>query len=332
MTDLSSWLPQKTLTEQNHERCVGVELELAGLEPAQIIHCVQSLLGGGLDRHNSFEFSINNTSLGKFVVELDATYVKAVGAALEQSRDLDDEFSIEAVATELLTKAAEQFVPWELVSPPIPLSSLPQVSTLFAALRAQGALGTRNSLRYAFGLHINPELPATDVGTILRYFRAYLCLYDWIVEQDQIDLTRKLTNYIKHFNKDYIQSVIDWQYQPSIEQFIDDYIQANPTRNRSMDMLPLFAYLDEPRVRDQLDDPRIKSRPTLHYRLPNCDIDNPHWNFDKPWSDWLQVERLANNSDKLQRMCQQYAQYLNSFTTPFDSEWLNSSRQWLKEE
>ena len=332
MTDTSHWLPLVPQTVNGAERRVGVELEFAGLEPARIIQCVRDQFGGRLERHNSFEFSIHDTGLGKFGIELDATYIKSLGALMEESRDLDDEFSIEAVATELLTKAAEQFVPWELVTPPVPCSRLGEVNQLFARLRDAGALGTRNSIRYAFGLHLNPELPATDVETILAYMRAYLCLYDWIADQDQIDLTRKLTNYIKHFGKDYIQLVVDQRYHPSLSQLISDYIDYNPTRNRSMDMLPLFAFLDEPRVRNRIDDPRIKSRPTLHYRLPNCDIDNASWNLDRPWKNWLEVERLANSPIRLQHFCDRYTRYLDSFTTPFDTEWLNTSRVMLEED
>lgn len=331
VTDISVWLPPALHTESGAERRVGVELEFAGLEPAQIISCVQAQFGGRLERHNSFEFSIHDTELGKFVIELDATYIKSLGALMEESGDLDDEFSIEAVATELLTKAAEQFVPWELVTPPVPLSRLPEVYQLFSRLRNAGALGTRNSIRYAFGLHLNPELPAVGTETILAYLRAYLCLYEWIADRDQIDLTRKLTNYIKHFGKDYLQLVIDWDYNPGLSKLIDDYIDFNPTRNRSMDMLPLFAFLDEARVRNRLDDPRIKSRPTLHYRLPNCDIDNQVWNLDLPWQHWLEVERLATAPERLRRFCSRYADYLDSFTTPFDTEWLNTSRKMLQE-
>ncbi|RLU01118.1 amidoligase family protein [Ketobacter sp.] len=330
--EISRWLPPEPNTQAGAERRVGVELEFAGLEPAQIIACVQNQFGGKLQRRSSFEFFLQDTSLGKFGIELDAAYIKSLGALMEESGDLEDEFSIEAVATELLTKAAEQFVPWELVTPPVPVSRLAEVQQLFTRLRQAGALGTRNSIRYAFGLHLNPELPNTDIATILAYLRAYLCLYDWIADRDQIDLTRKLTNYIKHFSKEYIQLVVDWDYRPDLAQLIDDYIDHNPTRNRSMDMLPLFTFLDEPRVRNRLDDARIKSRPTLHYRLPNCDIDNPQWNLDQPWQNWLQVERLALAPQRLQHFCARYGEYLDSFfTTPFDTEWLNTSRRLLQE-
>jgi len=330
-----NWIPATNLIllgpNQGQERRVGVELEFAGLQPQQIIRCVQQRFAGRVQRRNSFEFDVHDTRLGKFTVELDASYLKALGAMLEESADLEDEFSIEAVATELLTRAAEQFVPWELVTPPVPMSQLGELQSLFADLRTAGALGTRNSIRYAFGLHLNPELPALDVDTILAYFRAFLCLYDWIADRDQIDLTRKLTNYIKHFSKDYIQQVVDWNYRPSLQQFMDDYLVENPTRNRSMDLLPLFAHLDADRVRKRVEDARVKGRPTLHYRLPNCDIDNPQWNLEIPWQLWLQVEKLARDRGWLQSFCASYQEYLDSFTTPFDTEWINTCRRLLQE-
>ncbi|MDY6920267.1 MAG: amidoligase family protein [Pseudomonadota bacterium] len=330
MKDDQDWLPPVTENHQGEERRVGVELEFAALEPREIIARIQQHFGGEPERHNSFEFTVAGTSLGDFQVELDASYVKAVGAHLEDSGDLDEEFSVEAVAKELLTKAAEQFVPWELVTPPVPVSRLHEIDRLFAGLRDAGAQGTRNSIRYAFGLHLNPELPATDVETILAYFRAYLCLYEWLADQDRIDLTRRITNYIKHFSKDYIQQVVDLRYGPSLSGFMEDYMQANPSRNRSMDLLPMFAHLDEPRVRNRVDDARIKGRPTLHYRLPNCDIDNPQWNLHQPWRNWLQVERLANDRDRLQQFCNEYSRYLKTFDL-FGGEWLKISSRLLRE-
>ncbi|NNL10504.1 MAG: amidoligase family protein, partial [Pseudomonadales bacterium] len=177
------------------------------------------------------------------------------------------------------------------------------------------------ALRYAFGVHLNPELPALDAGTIVNYLRAYFVLYDWIAGQERVDTARKITPYIDHFEKSYIKLVIDPGYAPSVEALIDDYIEHNPTRNRSLDMLPLFAHLDEPRVRAAIDDDRIKARPTFHYRLPNCDIDSPDWNIDLPWSLWLEVEKLACDKARLGEYCQLFAQALERLTHNLDGQW-----------
>ena len=326
------WLPTHILNHNNEERRVGIEIELAGVTPEQLTNSVIRHFGGKCARHSSFEFTLENTRLGKFKIELDAAYLKTLGAYLEQSPNIQDENSLEGIATDIITKAAEQFIPWELITPPIAIKQLSEIKKLIATLRDEGALGTRNSLRYAFGLHLNPELPNLETDTIVRYFRAYLCLYDWLADHDQIDLSRKLSSYISHFNKDYIQQVVYTNYQPTLAQLIDDYIEANPSRNRSLDLLPLFTYLDEKRVRKHLKDPRIKGRPTFHYRMPNCDIDNPDWNLDHPWQAWLQVEALANNPQKLHQVCKQYAEYLDTLLATYDNEWLHQTHLWLNAE
>ncbi|OBX33760.1 putative amidoligase enzyme [Halomonas elongata] len=38
--------------------------------------------------------------------------------------------------------------------------------------------------------------------------------------------------------------MLDPDYQPDLRTLIDDYLEYNPTRNRELDLLPLFAYLD----------------------------------------------------------------------------------------
>jgi hypothetical protein len=43
----------------------------------------------------------------------------------------------------------------------------------------------------------------------------------------------------------------------------------------------------------------IKPRPAWHYRLPNCLIDDPEWSLARPWSEWVTIERLAADPDRL---------------------------------
>ncbi|MEZ5506539.1 MAG: amidoligase family protein [Gammaproteobacteria bacterium] len=331
MTD-SIGLPPRRMNHAGEERHVGVELEMAGLEPLQIVACIQSVFGGQLERISRFEYRVVNTSLGKFAVELDASYLKSIGYKLEKKQRAENEAEpfIESLATDIITAAAEQIVPWELASPPVPLSRLHEISKLFNALRQAGALGTRSSLVYAFGLHLNPELPALDVNTILTYLRAFLCLFEWIAADDDTDLTRRLTSYINHFNKPYIQKVLDPHYRPDLYQFMADYMEANPTRNRTLDLLPLFAWLDEPFLRANIEDPRVKGRPTLHYRLPNSDIDNPQWNLRQPWQEWLEVEKLANSPLVLRDMCAAYAEHLDKLLPDFDGSWLRAIDHWRR--
>lgn len=330
LIDQTDWIPPLENTQEKKQRRVGIEIELAGLEPDVMTRAITDLFGGKVIEKNRYEFTVADTHLGEFKVELDAAYLKEQAEKFESSDQIIDMEIFDNLPADLLTKAAEQFVPWEIVGPPVKISDLPALLPLVDELRKAGALGTRQAARYAFGVHLNPELPELNVSMILKYFRAFLCLYDWIAEQEQIDLLRRLTPYINHFEADYIRKVIDPDYTPDIATLIDDYLLANPTRNRSMDMLPLFAYLDEDRVRKRMDDPRIKPRPTLHYRLPNSDIDNPEWNLDHPWNSWLQVEHLADDETKLLDICQHYQQELERMTRLLDKQWVAQTKRWLK--
>ena len=327
-----NWLPPQKRNHAGTERCVGVELEMGGLEPQVMIDCIQSLYGGVVQRTSRFEYRIVGTRFGNFGVELDASYLKKIGHKLEKELQPEEEFSFEKFAGDVIAMAAEQVVPWEITTPPIPLSRLYELEGLVTSLRSAGALGTRSSLIYAFGLHLNPELPAVDVDTILNFLRGFLCLFEWIADEDDTDLTRRLTNYINHFPKAYILQVLDPDYQPDLHTFMLDYVRANPTRNRTLDLLPLFAWLDEPFVRTHVEDPRVKGRPTFHYRLPNCDIDNPQWHLLNPWSEWLQVERLVNHPEQLKSMCIAYREQLDSLLPDLSNQWLNTIRHWLNKE
>jgi len=272
----SGWLPPVLEQSEGKQRRIGVEIELAGIEPELLCNSISSLYGGEIKQHTALEYLVTDTKMGDFVVELDTSYLKALAEKYKE-QNIDNTF-VNALPMELITKAAEQIVPWEVVTPPMPISKLNTLTLLLKQLRESGALGTRHALHFAFGVHLNPELPRLDVTTVLSYLRAYFCLYDWIVMHD-------------------------------------------PTRNRSLDMLPLFAYLDKDRVNGAIKDPRIKARPTFHYRLPNCDIDNPEWNIDLPWFLWLHVEKLAAQPQLLATLCDQYTTELAKILNPFGEPW-----------
>lgn len=324
------WLPPQRHAPSGDERRVGVEIEYAGVGAETVLELVCRHYGGSVEERSKAEFEIVDTAHGDYKLELDAVSVKQLagmnadepGAAGSGAGAIESiAGSMGDIAVDMLTLAAEQLVPWEIVSPPIPVSSLHELVPLISDMRDSGALGTRHALRYAFGVHLNPELPALDAETVLAYMRAYFVLYDWIASQERVDTARKITPYIDHFSKDYIELLIAADYSPSMEVLIDDYIVHNPTRNRSLDMLPLFAHIDEQRVRSAIDDPRIKARPTFHYRLPNCDIDAEDWNLDVPWSLWLEVEKLAGDSERLSGWCEAYGEALRRLTHGLDGQW-----------
>ncbi|WP_107851472.1 amidoligase family protein [Oceanimonas marisflavi] len=318
-------MPPQLHTTHGAERRLGVELELSGLTLPRLVTLMAETLQGESQPVSEYEFDIL-TPLGSFRVELDFDYLKQL--AREQKRHPPGE--LEQAATDLLGSLALQLVPLELVCPPLPLSRLDQLSPLFEQLRKQGARGTRHALHYAFGLHLNPELPDTGIATLLRYFRAYLCLHDWLEAHEDIVTARKISPYIRAFPKDYVRLVLSPDYRPDMARFTDDYLAWNPTRNRSMDLLPMLAWHDEPRVQAVVQDDKVNKRPTLHYRLPNSDIDNPLWSLHHAWEGWLQVEWLASDEQNLSNACRAYEEHLDQLTPDFMDPWIIKVRSWLR--
>jgi len=296
---------------EGRPRRVGVELEMAGLESEDLAEAVTAVIGGCFEPESPFSGTVHDTELGDFRIELDASVLTErrhlelldrLGFSLDEG-EMRDNFEA------ALSKLAGLVVPHELVCPPVVLDALPQIDRIRARLHQAGARGTGASPLYAFGLQFNIEIDCRDPAALLAMLRAFLLRFDDIVAREQVDFSRKLTPYVQPFPEDYVAYLLDPDYAPDLERLMDDYLVYTPTRNRPLDLLPLFAWLDEARVMAApVERELIKSRPTWHYRLPNCRIDDPDWSLHAAWDEWAEVERLACDPARLrQRAAQRLA-------------------------
>ncbi|QQO57245.1 MAG: amidoligase family protein [Thiohalocapsa sp. PB-PSB1] len=323
-------LPPRPLRADGEPRRIGVEIEFGGLSVDETTELVADQFGGDGETIGRYERQISGDPAGPWSVELDFTLLKELG---RRERDREGlAATVESLAEETLRQLSEPVVPVEVVSPPLPMSRLGEVEQLIGRLREAGARGTGDELIYVFGMQLNPELPDTDVDTARQYLQAFLCLEDWLRERAQVDLARRLTLFADPFPKNYIRTCIDPGYTPNRDRLIDDYLQENPTRNRALDMLPLFTHWDAQRVQDKVDDRRVKARPTLHYRLPNCEIDKPGWGLATIWADWLVLERLATDAVQLGAICRHYATFLDRPLARLSGNWLQECEKWLRTE
>lgn len=328
-------MPPQRLTDAGQPRLIGIEIELGGLTLEQAAGVLVGQLDGELSEGGRYEALVRGDPAGDWRVELDFELLKELGRRerIDTHQDVPLESLIKDGVEQLLKRIAEPVVPVEIISPPLPLDRLGEVQALIARLREAGALGTGDNPIHAFGLQLNPQPPALDAETLLRLFKAYLCLADWLRKRADVDLTRRLTFFAEPFPKDYVRAIIAADYWPDQAGFIDDYLSANPTRNRELDLLPLFAHLDAERVARVVTDTRVKARPTFHYRLPNSEIDQPDWGLHQAWNDWVEVERLAADNDRLAAVCRAYRAHLDqSFSARLTGgldAWARQSEQWL---
>lgn len=321
-------LPPWQNTADGALRRVGVELEMNGLELDEIARLAAEFLGCEVATTSRYERSLRGDPAGEWIVELDFALLKKMGREERIASDLGDE--IRGSAEDVIKWFADGLVPHELVSPPLPLDRLGEVDKLIAYLREAGAKGTGDRVTNAFGMQFNPEVPACEAHIITAYLKAFLCLFDWLSARADINMTRRLTSFVDPFPGPYVKKLVQTDYWPDMARLIDDYLEANPTRNRALDMLPLFKHIDEQRVLGKVRDELIKSRPTFHYRLPDCLIDQPGWGVHLAWNDWVEVERLAADPQRLENCCHAYAVYLDKSVGRLLHNWEDEVQQkWL---
>lgn len=309
-------------------RKIGLELEFAGVELEEAAGLIQSLYGGRVSSVNRYEYHIKGTRYGDFRVELDARILKKMA-------DLDvfkrfglniDEKMIQDSVGDVVDAIAKTVIPLEIVMPPVQLDELDELEDLRIALQENRAKGTGSSFMHAFGLHMNIEVPDLEILTILNYLRAFLVLYPWLLEELDIDLSRRISPFIDHFPEKYVFHVLNPDYDPDENQFMEDYLRYNPTRNRPLDLMPVLALLDSPKIEDALGDEKNRPRPTFHYRLPNSHIENPAWSFRQEWNYWENVERLTSQVDMLDKLSELYIFRKKSTVVSFRKEWAQTLR------
>ena len=320
--------PEETNSEGNLRR-VGVEIEFGGLPLAEAAQIIADTAGLRQSAISDYEIALEGDPAGAWRIERDQELLKKMG---RERAENEEEVGLLATAAEkALELGSKAIVPLELVSPPLSFERLPEFQELVDALRAAGAVGTGGNVLFAFALQLNPELPALDAETIRRYLQSFACLQDWLEERCNMDAARKVTHYSALYPIDYVKLLLSEDYAPDIATLIDDYLQHNPTRNRALDMLPVFSYIDEVRVRGIVSDPKIKSRPTFHYRLPNSKIDEKTWTVFEAWNDWVTVEEIAESPVRLAELSKLRSRGLQELFGDLLSSSADDVDRWLKE-
>lgn len=326
--------PPVTTNDQGDERRVGFEIEYLGLNLSKTARLILEAFGEQdapdriIKRHKN-ACRVETSALGPFTVEVDVELLQKLAESSEQKTG-SDALDFEGAVEELISPLITSFAPNEVVTPPIPLSRLGELENLVDLMRDAGAEGTGVSISYAFGLHINPEAPSLKADSIRAHIQAFLLLYEWLQEEMRMNFSRRLTSFAGAFPKRYTRLVLSPYYTPDLSRLIDDYLEFNPTRNRALDLLPLFSVLDERRVQAVTTDSLIKKRPTYHLRMPDCRIDDPSWQPTVEWNRWVMVEKLADDEDLLHRMMDHRQSLRDNLLSDFTEKWLIASRNYVE--
>lgn len=316
-------LPPRVNKDEGTPRMVGFELEFSGISLDETADAVQSALGGKLDSESPAQRIIQTNSLGEFIIELDWGYLKRKASGIDRGEEGSEWL-------EQLSKAAALLVPVEVVCPPIPVTNLSALVPMVRGLREAGAVGTEESLIAAYGVHINTEIPRLDADTLFSYLRAFAVLQWWLVDAHAVNTTRKVSPYVDLYSQAYLRLVLS-KSESTMEEIFSDYLEHNASRNRALDLLPMLAEIDSDRVRDAVDDPKIKARPAFHYRLPDCHIENSDWSLAGAWNNWCVVERLVDREDDLNSLADAFLAADRPILGVGRSDWVRSIDRWLRD-
>lgn len=315
------------------ERTVGYEFEFTGLAMADAAELIQDLYGGIIRKKSAYELEVADSRFGTFRLELDAqllrekkyeTLLKKVGIDLDRFKEKD-------TFEDSLMELASSVVPFEIITPPVPLSDMHQLNAITDNLRKRKAEGTGSSFIYAFGLHINPEVSDESTESILNHLRAYVLLDPWIRKDARIDVSRRITPFINPYKEEYILHILDEKYRPDLETLIKDYFAFDNSRNRALDLLPHFMHLNEELTGSLLKDTITSARPTWHYRLPNCSIEDEKWSLAQEWNRWVLVEKLACDEKELHRYMRAHKKVKKETMIGFEKKWIELMNRWVEE-
>lgn len=154
----------------------------------------------------------------------------------------------------------------------------------------------------------------------------------WIRQDAEIDISRKLTPYINEYEMKYIRHILRPEYQPDLKTLIKDYFEYENSRNRPLDLLPAFMFMDEEFTQGHLEEELTSARPTFHYRLPNCSIENEEWSLAQEWNRWWLVEKLADDEQALKRYSKAFLEMDDKSLFSMKKKWVKLMQRWVDNE
>lgn len=269
-------------------RRVGVEIEFLGITPAGAAAALAHDIGGLVEFENANAYRLVGGPLGDITIEMDLRHLHA-------NRHHDLRLRPGPRLAAMAGKLLSPIVPRELVTSPMPVRMLPLVDDAVASLRAAGGRGRGATVLQSLGLHFNIDPPSLDPATITVYLKSFLSLEAALADAAQGRIPHPTLARPPRFPVAYRDLVLDDAYWPDLDGLVRDYLDANPTRRRGLDLLPILAFLAPGVVRARLPREKIGARRAFHYRMPFAHVSDPDWSIVQEWSQWERVEAGARD-------------------------------------
>lgn len=271
-------------------RLTGVEIEFSGLDADRVAQIATDALGGSAQQQDDHAWRVSDSRIGKLDIYLDT--------ALRHK----DSSPIKRIGLDI----GKEVIPVEIVTEPLDRDGLAALDGLRDDLRQAGAEGTRAGLAYGFGVHLNPAIARRDAAGITAPLMAYALCEAWMREAHPIDFSRRVLPFTDPYPTKLVSALCEAGVVTP-EAAMEIYLEHAPSRNYGLDMLPIFAWLDEDRVRDALGGGKaVSARPAFHFRLPDCRIDEADWTLRSEWTRWRLVEQVAADEGLLARLMREW--------------------------
>ncbi|MBS8226571.1 hypothetical protein DYI42_10060 [Vannielia litorea] len=294
----------RTKTAEGDPRHIGVEIELGGLDEAEVARIVAETCGGTPHQTATFDWLVEGGPLGDVEVYLDTSFRKDGGTLVETA-----------------IETARGVLPVEIVTAPVAPDEIATLDTLCAALRDAGARGSRDGVLLGFGVHFNPQVVSTELDDILPTLRAFALLEDTLRAMDPIDPSRRAQPFVDRWPKTLVDALAEGDFA-DLAALIDCYLENAPSRNYDLDALPLFMEIDAEKVEAAEHGlGGVSARPTWHYRMPDCRVDEPQWSLAYEWNRWVLVEEVARDSALLESLAAEWARHRDEGLLSRRSDW-----------
>ena len=294
-------LPVDT-TADGDPRRTGVEIEFSGLSASEAARIAAQTLGGTVRSSGENGWTVEGSEVGTLDLYLDT--------ALRHATDSP----IKRIGLDI----GKELIPVEIVTEPLMRQDLPRLDHLRSALREAGAEGTRKGVTYGFGVHLNIGIASTDAAGITAPLIAYAVTEAWMRRVQPIDLSRQVLPFTDPYPTRLVRALCQAGFVSPTDA-MDIYLEHANSRNYGLDMLPIFGWLDEAKVRKATDG-KLSPRPAFHFRLPDCRIDEPDWSLRQEWDRWRLVEEIARDEGLLVRLMENWLDHHGAITLN-DASW-----------
>ena len=285
-------------TAKSDIRRVGVEIEFGGLDEQTVAEIVTDCFGGDIRSRDDKGLIVENSDIGAVEIYLDSQYLHHAQGKFDET----------------VIGIARNFVPIEIVCDPIDHTDLGRLDDLVQRLRRAGAVGTNGGVMLGYGVHFNPEVQELSLDAILPVLTSYALCEDALRHAADIDLSRRALPFVDPYPRKLVDALAQQSFA-NMDELVDCYLELAPSRNYGLDMMCLFAQIDPDRVAQKMDMSLISARPTFHYRLPDCRIDQAGWTLGSEWARWVKVEEISLETQMLEQLKSAWIDHRAALTT-----------------